>query len=237
MELSSMFARINQKTAFAFTPDEVYAAIDEAGLVVYQKVLKENRGFFVKIDETGLVLTPGQQGQDQIYSLPDDCSEILHLAERLQSSPTDPWRPMEPTTLGRALRDDWGAYVNWNGFGPSSRFKYSPFLSASNTAGDFTYTDQIMQIAVSPTVDQPRNTQLVYAAKWLHIVDSTSQNMLPHEGTYAQYNGALAILTGDLDDSREGSYAQRAKIQLNAFLQWVADRQLQRGMQVKSYLL
>src|ERR1700749_4773719 len=97
--LAQMFARVNQKTAFTFTPDEVYAALDEAGLLVYQKVLKENRGFFVKVDETSLVLTPGAEGTDQIYNLPDDCSQILHLAERLQSTPTARWSPMEPTTL------------------------------------------------------------------------------------------------------------------------------------------
>ena len=39
-----MFARINQKTGSIFTPDEVYAALNEAGELVYQKVLKENRG-------------------------------------------------------------------------------------------------------------------------------------------------------------------------------------------------
>jgi len=235
--LSSMFSRINQKTSFIHTPDEVYSALDEAGLLVYQKVLKENRGFFVKIDETDLVLTPGTPGQDQIFSLPDDCTQILHLAERLQNSPTSRWSPMEPTTLGNSLTDAWGSYVDWGGFGSGSRFKYSTFLTAPNTASDFVYTDQVMQIAVTPTVDQARSTQLVYAAKWLQINDSTSKNMLPNEGTYAQYNGALAILTGDLDDTREGSYGQRYQMQLNAFLQWVADRQLQRGMRVKSYLL
>lgn len=235
--LATMFARINQKTASIFTPDEVYAALDEAGLLVYQKVLKENRGFFVKIDETSLVLTPGVQGQDQIYPLPDDCSEILHLAERLQNSPINRWCPMEPTTLGKALTDGWQGFVNWDGFGYGSTFKYAPFLSAPNTAGDLIPTIQTQQIAVSPTVDQPRNTQIIYAAKWLELHDATSKNMLPDEGTLAQYNGALAILTGDIDDTREGSYMQRAKIQLNAFLQWVADRQLQRDMQVKSYLL
>src|ERR1700742_23536 len=111
-----MFSRINQKTAFTFTPDEVYAALDESGLLVYQKVLKENRGFFVKVDETSLVLTPGTQGQDQVYDLPFDCTQILHLAERLQSTPTDPWSPMEPTTIGKAFSDEWQRFVSYDVF-------------------------------------------------------------------------------------------------------------------------
>lgn len=232
-----MFNRINQKTAFTFTPDEVYAALDEAGLLVYQKVLKENRGFFVKVDETSLVLTSGTPGQDQTYDLPTDCTQILHLAERLSTDMTGKWQPMEPTSLGKAYSDEWQSYVDYDGFGSGSRFKYATLLSATNTAGDFTYNAQTQQIAVTPTVDQTRNTQLIYAAKWTRIIDSTSKNMLPDEGTLAQYNGALAILTGDIDDSRQGAYMQRAKIQLDAFLQWCADRQLQRGMRVKSYLL
>lgn len=235
--LAQMFSRINQKTAFTFTPDEVYAALDEAGLLVYQKVLKENRGFFVKIDETSVVLQPGVVGQDQIYDLPDDCSEILHLAERLQSSPQSRWSPMEPTTIGRAISDAWFSYVDWEGFGSASRFKYAPMLEAGDTASGMIDAPQAMKVAIAPTVDQPRATQLVYAAKWCEIQDSASLNMLPNEGTWAQYNFALASLTGDIDDTREGSYAQKGQVQLDAFLQWCADRQLQRGMRVESYLL
>lgn len=236
--LSKMFSLCNQKTSFAHTADEVISALNEAGEHVYQEVLKKNRGFFVKIDETDLVLTPGEPGQDQLYPLPDDCSEILHLAERPQSSPMESWHPMSPTTLGRALSDDsWGAFVNWDSFGSGSRFKYAPFLAATDTASDFTYSPQAMQIAVTPTVDQNRACQLVYAAKWLELSDTNSKLMLPNEGTHAMYNEALAILTGDLDDSRQGSYMQRAKIHLDSFLQWVADRQLQRGMRVETYLL
>jgi hypothetical protein len=238
MQLSAMFARINQKTGFIFTPDEVYAAINESGQYVYQKVLKENRGFFIKVDETSLILNPGTPGQDQVYDLPSDCTQILHLAERPSNDPTCRWEPMEPTSIGKAFSDEWQSYVDYDGFGAGSRFKYAgPFLPASNVSGALIDYPQIQQIAVTPTVDQARTTQLIYAAKWLEIVDSTSANMLPDEGTTTQYNGAMAILTGDMDDTRTGSYAQRAKLNLDAFLQWCADRQLQRGMRVKSYLL
>lgn len=235
--LSEMYNLANQKTEYIHTPSEIFAALNEAGEYVYFQVLRKNRGFFVKIDETSLVLTPGTQGQDQIYPLPDDCTQVLHMAERPASSPQLPWAPMKPSTLGKTLRDGWQGFVNWDGFGSGSGFKYAPFLSADETASDLIDAPQTMQVAITPNVDQQRAVQLVYAAKWLPIRDNSSKLMLPREGTSSMYNGAMAILTGDLDDTRQGSFASRAEINLDAFLQWVADRQLQDGMQVETDLL
>lgn len=234
--LANMFSRINRLTAQELDADDIYAALNEAGFYVYTKVLKENRGFFIKFDTTSIALVPGTQ----VYALPSDATDILHLAERAQ--PTQNWFPIDPTSLASSLQNQANVYdyfIDDDWYDGESHFKYyGPYLDSADTvdAPDVDNTDQVQKIQITPAIDINRAVEIVYAAKWLPILDGSSELMLPEEGTHAMYNGAMATLTGDIDDTREGSYGQRAKLHLDAFLTWVRDRQMQSGPKVKPYL-
>ena len=87
--LQQMYAAVNAKTAYS-RPNEIYGALDKGGRRVYNAVLKEMAGFFLKFDTTSIVLTPGQQE----YILPADLTSLVNIAERLTS--TENWHSLEP---------------------------------------------------------------------------------------------------------------------------------------------
>lgn len=221
-----MYATVNAKTAYS-RPNEIYAALEEAGFLVYSAVLKEFSGFFLKFDSSTIVLTPGQQQ----YACPADLGNLVHIAERVTA--TENWRKIEPTSLANALEDMQDA-VGWDGGGYAggSRFKfYGPFLPMA-TAG----AAQTQQLAFEPAIDQVRMCELAYTAKWLPITNANSINTLPNEGTYAQQNFAIAEIHRGNNDTLSAEYEKKGNIHLTAFLTWVRNRQIVKWPTIKPYL-
>jgi hypothetical protein len=236
MNLAQMYNLANAKSGYARADEEIYDALNESGFRVYAAVLKEFRGFFLKFDETSLVLTPLAAGADQEYPLPPDLTQIVHLAERTTAS--ENWRTMAPETLGNALTDLQDS-VGWDDFyadsyGGDSDFSfYGPYLDAGAAAA--AQALQIMKIRVSPAIDTTRACQIAYTAKWLPITDGSSTIMLPDEGTYCMLNYAIAELRRASDDSAAGDYEDKGDRHLQSFLSWLRARQIQQPLSIETY--
>jgi len=215
--------------------DDIWAALNEEGFLLYSRVLKEGEGFFLKTDTTSVQLVTGTQ----TYSLPADCTQIVHMAER--ALPTDNWRRMEPESESDVLESQNAMFSTYiiGSYG-ASRFRYyGPYLpdnQVNNASPEADNSQQIMSIDVSPLIDQPRSTQIVYVAKWIDILDESSSMTLPEEATNALYNKTMANLLASMDDSRAGALAALGEAQAKGFLSWVRDRQLQQGPKVEPYL-
>src|SRR5438270_14061340 len=90
MTLQQIFNLVSKRTFFSRDDDEVWAAISSASRTLFLEVQEENRGFFVVFDTTSLLLALNQEE----YALPQACSQILRLRERLVA--TDPWSVVLP---------------------------------------------------------------------------------------------------------------------------------------------
>jgi len=230
MNLAQMYANCNANSGYARTDGEIYSALGRAGFKVFSAVVKEQRGFFVKFDETSLTLTPGTQE----YAMPADFSQMVHLAERV--SATQDWAPVAPMDLDTALTDlqiasGWSSFFSAMYGNRSSFGFYGPYLDSDATTGT-----QVQKIRISPGIDQARFCQLVYTAKWIPIVDGASKVMLPDEGTYAMESCASAELCGKSDDStRMAMYSAQGRDDLSAFLSWARQRQSMAPSTVTTY--
>jgi hypothetical protein len=236
MNLAQAYSLANSKSGFARPDGEIYDALNQGGQRVFFATVKEFRGFFLKFDEVSLTLSPTQTGQE--YTLPADCSQIVHIAERLSAS--EDWHPMAPEDLDGALTNLQNA-TGWDSFysslyGGESEFGYyGPYLDSTNTQ-NVGAALQLQKIRVSPIPQQTRFVQLAYTAKWLPIVDASSKIMLPDEGTVAMLNYATATLCGASDDeSRAAYYEAQGDKHLAAYLTWARARQIQAALQVDTY--
>src|SRR5487761_2234978 len=218
MNLSQMYALCNGKSGYSRSDGEIYSALNRAGQRVYEAVIKEYRGFFIKFDETTITLTPGTQE----YTLPTDLTQILNLAERISS--TQEWNPMAPETLTDALTNlqnasGWTYFYSGQYGGRSAYGFYGPYLDSTATIGV-----QTQKIRISPNIDQTRFCQIAYAAKWLPITDGSSKVMLPDEGTTTMESWASAELCAMNDDTRASSYMAQGDRDLSGFLSWLRMR-------------
>jgi hypothetical protein len=224
--LAQMLATVNQKSYYSRSVDEIYAALDEKGKYVYDMVCNENGGFFIKFDTTSVSFVSGTTE----YSLPTDCTQVVHLAERLTS--TDQWNPIDPASLNNVLLDQ----LTSSGllsieFGQASEFTYyGPYLDSSATTGV-----QTQKIRISPAPSDTRFVQLVYTAKWVQIVNDKSTLMLPNEGTYAQQNYAIAEMMRANGDAQSAEYELMGDKALRSFLTWVRSRQIQKPLGIEPF--
>ncbi len=231
MNLAQMYSLANSKSYYSRPDAEIYGALDEAGFFVYTAVLKEYRGFFLQIDTSTVALTPGQQE----YTLPADLTQIVHIAERL--STTENWQPMSPIGAGAAF-DNIQQATGWDGdtygYGDQSQFGfYGPFLDAADSTNP--QATQTQHIQVSPGIDQIRQCELIYTAKWLPITGAASDVMLPDEGTHAMLNYAIAELVRSNNDSLADKYEGKGDKALTMFLTWVRNRQIAMNPTIQTY--
>lgn len=235
MDLGHAYKLANSKSGYSRSDDEIYDALNAGGWRVFAATVKEFSGFFIKFDEVSLSLSPSNATQE--YSLPADCSQLVHVAERLTSS--ENWHPMSPETLDDALSNLQSA-TGWDSFwssqyGTVSEFGYyGPYLDA--TAAPQGQALQIQKIRVSPIPSATRMVQLAYTAKWLPIVNASSSIMLPDEGTPAMLNYAVAELCKASDDStRYAAYMKDGDSHLNSYLTWARARQIQAPLSIEPY--
>lgn len=228
--LLQMVAMCGSRSGYS-RPNDILPALNEAGVFVYNAVLKEFSGFFLKFDTSSIVLTPGTQE----YALPADCTQVVHLAER--QSTNNRFAPMSPETIGEALegaQDQVGWYDLWaDSYGDDSMFSYAgPYLGSAAATGV-----QTQKIRVSPAIDATRMCELAYTAKWLPLNNAQSPMMLPEEGTHAMLNYAVAELHRANDDTLAKDYEAKADKHLASFLTWLRARQIQRVPTIKPYLM
>jgi hypothetical protein len=230
MNLPQMVALANAKSSYSRPEGEIYAALDEAGFLVYSAVLKEFSGFFLKFDTSTVTIVPGVME----YLLPPDVTQLVHVGERQNISYE--FAPCAPETIGKALEntqvgigwDDWA----WM-YGEQSTFSYAgPYLDAPAAITGV----QTQKIRFSPSPVDTRMVQLVYTAKWLPINDASSKVMLPDEGTHAMVNFAIAELLRSNNDTLSAEYESKATKHQTAFLTWVRNRQIQQSPQITPYM-
>ena len=242
--LSEMFA-FCQRVAFDRTPDEIYAALDSAGYLVYTRVLKEQAGYFIKEDTTSLTLTPSAATgpyAPQTFALPNDLDQILFLGESPIPNIGGQYQRMAP---GRDLTavednlgdDDWMDFAGdaWNGQGSQYSY-YGPYLPASEAQGTPDAASQQQMIDVSPVIESPRACLLIYHAKWLRIIDDASPVMMAEQGTYAMQHFAAAELLEDMDDTRAQKLMARGERYMQGFLSDLRDRDGNQQQTIKGYL-
>lgn len=235
MNLAQAYSLANSKSGYSRPDGEIYDALNEGGLRVFNATVKEFRGFFIKFDLTTVSLNNAQANQE--YTLPTDCTQLVHVAERISS--TEDWRPMAPESLDDALTNlqeacGWESFYS-NVYGNASAFGYyGPYLDSADTVAGGSL--QIQKIRVSPIPNETHMVQLAYTAKWLPITDASSTIMLPDEGTVAMLNYATAILNGANDDyTRANWYETQGDKHLSSYLTWARARQIQAPLAITPY--
>jgi hypothetical protein len=218
--LDDVYDFANTKSYQSKSDKEIWQAINEAGFNVYSAVLKESEGFYVKIDESSIVLTAGTS----TYALPSDFSQLLHMAGR--TTPSDDWRPIEPATVNEVTVIQNFNPNNWFAYGPQSQFQF------------WMYQDTLQQwwVKVSPQPQETHSVQLIYAAKWVVLTKDSDTCMLPLEAQYAVQNFAAAELQRSNNDDLSVQYEAKAEKDLTRFLTWIRARQVQRLPQIEPFL-
>lgn len=230
MNLQQIFNLVQKRSFFSRDDDEVWAAISSASRTLFLEVQEENRGFFIVFDTTSLALVLNQEE----YALPQGCSQIVRLQERLVAS--DPWREILPAEDLNSPGFVDAQFPSLASNGPSSDFQYyGPYLKNSDAQA----AAKVQSIRIEPPPqDGPRLTELTYIAKFVEINSAQSPKVLPDESDDAVLFGAAVICLSanagveEQLESNSGLHSQ-AKVQ---FLKWVRSRQLQRVRQVETYL-
>ena len=97
MNLQQMKALLDRQTYYSHTgaPDDLFNAIDKAGLRIYLWIKKELRNYFIKWDTTTIQTVIGQDE----YACPPDLATMVRFGERMPGE-TNYRRiqPTEPTT-------------------------------------------------------------------------------------------------------------------------------------------
>lgn len=218
--LDDVFAFCNSTSYQSRSIAEIWQAINEAGFQVYTAVLKESEGFYVKVDETSITLASGTS----VYDLPSDCSQILHLAERISS--TDDWRPIEPATVNEVTVMQNFNPNSWFSYGIQSQFQFWMYQTP----------DEVKHIKVSPMPLETHSVQIIYAASWVNVTRDSDTCMLPLESQFAVQNFAAAECLRKNNDDLSAQYEAKAEKHLTRFLTWLRARQIQRLPQVEPFL-
>lgn len=226
--LQQLFNDIQKATYFSRDDEEIWAVMNECGYGVYTAVLKEYRGYFIKWDET----IPTVVDQEE-YTLPTDLKQIIRISERSDS--TSPWRPMLPldvnSSLFTMLNQSNALNITW---GPASQFGYLPYILAADTQASL--TSQTVKIRIEPVPQDVRTLQVIYAAKWLEILNAKSTVMLPANGVFAMKNKTIGTLLDRNDDSQAAKFHLLAKDNLRDFLTDVRDVQIQNKAYIEPYI-
>jgi hypothetical protein len=92
------------------------------------------------------------------------------------------------------------------------------------------------KIRLAPAPSDSRQTEIIYAAKWLDIYNANSYNVIPDEGQGAQLDFAKAELLRSNSDDLAPQYEQQAMQKTTEFLTFVRNRQNQQPNRLETYL-
>lgn len=212
------------KSYFSRTDQEVWAAISEAGRRIHQNVCKEFRGYWIKWDTSTIAIV---DGTDQ-YQCPVDLGQIIRFSEKLASEQA--YRQMEPADITSDTFADrqFDPYIGYNS-GPKSDFVfYGPYLDQADALlnqGNQP-ASQYYQVKLAPVPEDNRVTEIIYAARYVEIINSQSPNVIPTEGHGVQLDYAVAELLKGNNDSLMGQYDASGKEKMSEFLTWIRSRQI-----------
>jgi hypothetical protein len=92
------------------------------------------------------------------------------------------------------------------------------------------------KVRLAPTPQDLRQTELIYDAKYLRIVNQNSYNVIPDEGHQCQLDFAKAELMRQNSDDLAQQYETLAMEELTEFLTFVRERQSQQPAEQLPYL-
>jgi hypothetical protein len=229
MKLQAIFTLCHKKSYFSREDEEVWAAINLVSQRIFQKILAENRGFFIVFDTTSLTL----QLNVEEYALPATCSQLLRVRERLNSA--SPWRIINPADLNDPgfVDAQFASVLGPDQDGPVSEFEYyGPYLSMQDAQTDA----QIERFRIEPPPQDPRQVELVFVARYVEINSAADPKTLPNEADGAVVAFAAASLLGDNDDSARANLLDEGERNEREFLKWVRNRQFQKVRTVEPYV-
>lgn len=223
MTLDQILNLVRTKSYNSRTDAEVVAAVNAALAYIYDFIIKENRGYWIKWDTTTVGLIVNQEE----YALPLDLEALIRVRERPDALPQ--YLLMEPAT---SLTDEsmiaaTGTADLTVADGPVSQYVYfGPYLDAAAAVAD---PQGAQKIRVGPIPSSARQVELVYTVKKIEIVDESSYLMIPDEGSgrFALIDIAVAELVQANDDSMAESYRASGERKLTMFLNTIRDRQFQ----------
>lgn len=227
-----MYSLLDSGTYFSHTgnSDELWNAINKAGLRTYLWIKKENKGYFIKWDTTTIAFAPNQDE----YVCPADLATMIRFGERLPGETN--YRRLQPTDVRTdlfAMKQFEPIVLSWELL--VSDFCYiGPYLPM--TAATQPDALKISNVRVAPTPQDVRQTELIYDAKWLDVVNANSFNVIPTEGHQAMLDFAKADILRSNSDDLAQTYETQAVEQLTEFLTFVRDRQTQMPSTQEPYL-
>jgi len=92
------------------------------------------------------------------------------------------------------------------------------------------------KVRLAPPPSDQRQTEIIYAAKWVDIYNANSYNVIPDEGHGAQLDFAKAELLRGNSDDLAPQYEQQAMQKTTEFLTFVRNRQNQQPTRQETYL-
>lgn len=228
MTLQQLFDKVNKRSYQSRADDEILSAISSASKLLYNKILNENRGNFLKWDTTSVAIVANQDD----YALPVDLQQMVRFRERLNSS--QPYRTISPADINSQdfMDAQFGSIVGADQDGPISDFEYyGPLLLAADAQ---TLLKQ-RHLRLAPIPQDARQTELVYTAKFIEITSLDDFLTIPDEGHEAVMFYASADLKVLNDDDNTGDLTM-AQMHEREFLKIVRKNQTQKGPQVEPYI-
>lgn len=227
-----MFSLADKGTYYSHTgsSDEIWNAINSAGLRVYLWISKELRSYFIKWDTTTIAFAPNVDE----YPCPPDLATMIRFRERAPGETT--YRRLNPTEVTSELfaREQEESLVGPCGDDESEFVYIGPYLPMA--AAQLADALKISNIRVAPMPQDIRQTEIVYTAKWLDIVNANSHNVIPSEGHQAMLNFVKAELLRANSDDLADKYETQGMQNLNEFLTFVRNRQIQQNSTQEPYL-
>lgn len=230
MNLTQIYADCDRRSYYSRSSDEIWAAINSASRLIYDFVLKELSGYWIKWDAGTVTFANGVEE----YALPADLETLIRIRERLDSNSS--WALMNPAGLtDTQMLAPLGAADLQFSSGLGSQFSfYGPYL---DQAGSQASPQAAQKIRVEPIPTGTRQVELVYVAKYVEVTDKSSFLQIPDEGSGrpALADLAVAELVRQNNDSLAGEYEGSGMKKLTLFLCTVRARQ-QTPKQQRPYL-
>lgn len=103
------------------------------------------------------------------------------------------------------------------------------YLKPSDSKGPY-------KVRLAPRPSDMRQTELIYDAKYLQILNENSYNVIPEEGHHAQMDFAKSELLMQNSDDLAPQYEQKAMQELTEFLTFIRERQTQMVSHQEPYI-
>lgn len=228
MTLLQLLQLADKKSGFSADEDEKWAAVNAAATFIYQWVCKENRGRFLVIDTSSVVIAPNVEE----YQLPADLQTIVRMRERANVS--ENWRVIHPAdwndaSVVLAQYEDLVGYDD-----PTSQFQYiAPYMLKA----DAVTAAQLLRTRIVPLPQEAHQVELVYEARQLEMYAPESPNaMLPAGVHYAWLDFTIAELLDGVDDAQAEVYRSKGNMKLQMYLTLLRDSTKQDRITQESYL-